>query len=302
MSIPVSGNDSSPPDLLGVEAKDLAQTENVRELLLYWIRERYDIFSLRKRGVEKPWSADPVFRRTYFCNVHRENDRVTQWIRNFYNPYVGDHMFEYNITLSRFLNWPITLEEVGYRTKHDPEDLLSELQAMAGWGQKIWGGAYVITTHGIPMPKARYLTHHVLEHTHKLLDALKVPTTCQGMAAQLQAIEGVGSFLAGQIVADLKNTPGHKLYLSTDCYNFVVPGPGSVRGASWFHFGCKDGVTLANFNRYFPAIRGYVDLHIAQNHLPSIDNQDLQNCLCEFDKYMRVRNGTGRSKRGYNGY
>jgi hypothetical protein len=29
--------------------------------------------------------------------------------------------------------------------------------------------------------------------------------------------------------------------------------------------------------------------------------QNLQNCFCEYDKFMRVTNGTGRSKRKYKG-
>jgi hypothetical protein len=278
-----------------------AQTENTKELLLYWIKERYEVFLRRKNGAGRPWSHDPVFQRTYFCNVHRENDRVTRWIRDFYNPHAGERNFDYNVVFSRFINWPETLGAVGYLQTHSPKDLERVLVDLSGGGRKIWGGAYVITTHGMPMAKVHYLTHYVLEQTHRQLEPLKAQRTCAGMARTLQVIEGIGSFLSGQIVADMKNTPGHALYSAPDSETFVVPGPGSVRGASWFHFGSEKGVTLSNFDRYFPTIREWVDAWVFATEIPPIDNQDLQNCLCEFDKYMRVRNGTGRSKRGYPG-
>ena len=48
------------------------------------------------------------------------------------------------------------------------------------------------------------------------------------------------------------------------------------------------------------------ELEIVRKHLyteeliPELCNQDLQNCLCEYSKYMRVLNG-GRTKRNYQG-
>lgn len=271
-----------------------------KETLLYWIKERYEVFLRRKDGIEKPWSEDPVFQRTYFCNVHRENDRVTKWIREYYSPHVNDPLFEYNIVLSRFLNWPPTLEKVGYLRAHLPEILNKTLRSLAEKG-KIWGGAYVITTHGIPMAKVDYLTNRVLEQASKALEAQIGYGTCAGIGAYLQGIEGIGSFLAGQIVADLKNTPGHALYTAPDKATFVVPGPGSMRGVSWFLYGHPDRGSETTFRLGFKDVRKYVDEHWPED-VPPVDNQDLQNCLCEYDKYMRVKNGTGRSKRSFNGY
>jgi len=39
----------------------------------------------------------------------------------------------------------------------------------------------------------------------------------------------------------------------------------------------------------------------AEVGMPKIHMQDLQNCLCEFDKYERVRLGEGRPRNGYRG-
>lgn len=273
------------------------------ELLIYWIKERYRVLISKQEGLPKPWSDDDVFKRTYFCNVHREDDRVTRWIRSYYSPYVGDDLFEYNIILSRFLNWPPTLDAIGYQKIHDPNRLGTNLGLLAEAG-KIWGGAYVITTHGIPMPKATYLCQNVLEGVHRGLDDLRKAcrgVSCAAASRALQGFEGLGSFLAAQVVADLKNTPGHPLYGAIDRWTFVEPGPGSLRGVSWFCNGdSKSRAMPAYFSRGFAQVRNYVNVGWPKE-IPIVDNQDLQNCLCEYDKYCRVATGSGRSKRGYNG-
>lgn len=273
------------------------------ELLCYWIAERELIRQRKEVQDLLPWSDDPVFQRTYFCNVRREADKVTKWIRDFYSPFVNDPSFEYNIILSRFINWPATLNYIGYRSSHDPEGLQSDILAAGDQQGKIWGGAYIITTHGIPMCKVAYLVDHVLEGVDKAYPATVEGTrkgSCAQAAHALQRVEGIGSFLSGQIVADLKNTKGHPLQSAVDWRTFVTPGPGSLKGASWFHYGEPGRVTMSNFQRHFSEIREYVNTHspIARE----ICNQDLQNCLCEYDKYMRVKSGTGKSKRNYNGY
>jgi len=287
------------------------------ELLLYWIRERYEVLLKKKNMAPKPWSEDPVFQTTYFCNVRREDDKVTKWIREYYSPHVDHDMFEYNVLLARFLNRPESLQYVGFQPFHDPTDLLAKLEKLAEEGKTVWGNAYVITTHGIPMPKATYLCDNVLGSALEVLRACEKagpPPTCQEWYGVLQAIEGVGSFLAAQIVADLKNTPGHQLREADDWWTFAAHGPGSVRGASWFFYGEPIGITPVTFRAALDKIRRYVDNNLEKcdcdsleekcSHeykIPRFCNQDLQNCLCEFDKYMRVKNGTGRSKRSYPG-
>ena len=234
--------------------------------------------------------------------MRREDDKVTKWIRDFYSPKVNDLWFEYNIILSRFINWSATLNYIGYRDGHNPQDLQSDILAAGDQQGKIWGGAYIITTHGIPMGKVAYLVDHVLDGVDKVYSTILEATrrgSCATAAHALQRVEGIGSFLSAQIVADLKNTKGHPLQSAVDWGTFVQPGPGSLRGASWFHYSNPGHVTVSNFQRHFSEIREYVNAHSPIGQ--SLCNQDLQNCLCEYDKYCRVASGTGKSKRGYAG-
>jgi hypothetical protein len=271
------------------------------KLLTYWIKERYLIHLRKQDGKPRPWSEDPIFQSTYFCNVHRENDKVTKYIRKMYSVAHAHPNFEYNIIFSRFINWPDTLGKVGYIFYHSPDNIKEILYALAEQG-KIWGGAYIVSTHGQSMSKIDYLVDQVLEtvNARNLGSQVRGAGTLEAAYKILKTVDGIGSFLAAQIIADLKNTSNYELNTAPDRYTFVAHGPGSLRGASWFHYGKPENVTPGTFTRHFQTIREYVDQNWPVG-TPIICNQDLQNCLCEFDKYCRVLTGTGRSKRGYNG-
>lgn len=152
---------------------------------------------------------------------------------------------------------------------------------------KIWGNAYVITTCGVPMDKLDYCLS-LLSDVYKM-DFSRI-TTCEGMWALLQKVNGLGSFLAAQVVADLKNTPAHFLYGAPDWHTFSAHGPGSLRGLEWFF---ETKVRLGDYQFLMSEARRILEWEG--------DMQDLQNCFCEFDKYCRVAYGTGRSKRAYAG-
>lgn len=265
----------------------------MKEKLAYWINERDKIRRRKEAGDEKPWSVDPTFQTTYFCNVHREDDRVTKWIKENWRPHFPHPNYEIAVILSRMINWPDSLEVLGFPENWDKDRLLKTFQSIEG---KKWGNAYVITTHGMKMPKDVYV--------FSLVDAIKEFSkdirncqTCMEAYNFLQVFDGLGSFLAAQVVADLKNTKGHPLEIASDRTYFCAPGPGSLRGLSWYH---NEKIT----NRYFHTaidVAYEETMPLVNSDIKPIDMQDFQNCLCEFDKYMRVSTGAGRSKRRYPG-
>jgi hypothetical protein len=105
--------------------------------------------------------------------------------------------------------------------------------------------------------------------------------------------------MAGQIIADLKNTYGHPLYVAPDKATWSCPGPGSLRGLGWINHGSNDPIPRGHYHGMMELIRH--EMYDNMGLEIPMDNQDLQNCLCEFDKYMRVKTGVGASKRRYNG-
>jgi hypothetical protein len=50
--------------------------------LFYWVREREEIRRRKDSGhPPKSWTTDEILLTYRFCNVRREDDRVTIWVR-----------------------------------------------------------------------------------------------------------------------------------------------------------------------------------------------------------------------------
>ena len=108
-------------------------------------------------------------------------------------------------------------------------------------------------------------------------------------------VDGLGSFLAAQVVADLKNTPGSPLLNAPDWQTWSAPGPGSLKGLSWY-YGRK--VTPSMYHQFieFAWACIYVRLPVK---LRDLHMQDVQNVFCEVSKYARLLEGTGHARNKY---
>ena len=268
---------------------------NPKEYLRYWIDEREHIRTCKEAGLSKPWSDDPIFQKTYFTNVHREDDKVTKFIREWVEQERGKDSSQvvFNLIACRFLNWPDTIEHVGYMNLFHPQKFSEAMKSKKG---KVWGSAYIVSTCGQKIDKITYMSELLTEVQYKLRDdryKLGPLRSCEEAHEYLLTIRGLSDFMAAQIVADIKHTSGMGLCSSPDFYTFAKPGPGSLRGLAWYFE--LDKVRKGDFSALIKKVR--TDLELP----PEFELQDLQNCLCEFDKYMRILNGTGRSKRSYSG-
>src|SRR6266404_755739 len=59
--------------------------------LWHWITERHRIYLKRLAGDPPPWTQDETLQRYRFCNVFRELDNVTGWLReNWRDPYAAN--------------------------------------------------------------------------------------------------------------------------------------------------------------------------------------------------------------------
>jgi hypothetical protein len=262
--------------------------------LLYWIETRWDILKQKEAGAAAPWTEDKTFQEVYFCNVFREDDKVTKGIRELWaigNGDVADAAA--NMIMARFVNKLSTLESLQWPWPEFDRPLWDYTMSKAG----AWGGAYIVSTNGRSMPKHEYIGD-LLEHLFEHFKHNPLPNTLATAHTALMGLQGLGSFMAAQVIADLKNTPLHNLSYAPDWWSWCAHGPGSLRGMSWV-WGV-DRVTPKQFLEYMRPLRVLVDGNLP-DHIPPFCNQDLQNCLCEFDKYMRVSTGVGRSKRKYAG-
>jgi len=54
--------------------------ENTLKFFNY-LNERHIIYLRRQNGVKYPWTSDAILTEYSFCNVYRELDKVTEWLR-----------------------------------------------------------------------------------------------------------------------------------------------------------------------------------------------------------------------------
>jgi len=256
---------------------DLSRVEE----FAYWIRERESIRIKKEAGQKRLWSQDPVLNSFHFCNVHREDDRGTKEIRAVVHSHkVEKQDLPWVYTVARLFNKASSLEVV--------------LRKMAGWreilqderarGRKVFHVAYVVSTCGKKMDK--------IDYVYDVMDAVQnidVPdTSCWEAYKVLLSVDGLGTFLAAQVVADLKRDG----YIDPNCKDFdtfSVIGPGSKKGLDFIFEG---GTTQRNYASRIGDLEAVLPDDILAME---IDRQDLQNCLCEFSKYMRHKlNLSGR--------
>ena len=83
------------------------------EPLFYWIKEREFIRLRKAHGDRPPWTADTILATYRFCNLRREDDRVTIWIReNIRERFAGHPLLWLMLSMARQIDWPDTLAEL----------------------------------------------------------------------------------------------------------------------------------------------------------------------------------------------
>jgi hypothetical protein len=242
--------------------------------------------------------ADPIISEWRFCNVRRNDDRVTKFVLNWLKQYPEEYHW-FAATVARFFNNEETLTAIQDAVvPFDPERMRSFLKQRADAGLRNFNAAYIVSTNGRSMNKIDYIMDVVLIPMWvKRVDLMKRMAQMDSMEeihALLTRWHGLGSFMAAQVLADIKYSTQNNWI---DFHTFAASGPGSRRGlnrvmerhvnAPWRE---------QEFRKTLRELRDKVNVRLNMEPLTA---QDLQNCLCEFDKYERIRLGEGRPKQRY---
>jgi len=206
------------------------------------------------------------------------------------------------------INRPETLEKLPYVSDASQISAVwAILDRMMAEKLKVFGDAYIVSTNGRAMSKAGYLGNILLPALWAALGptsgwrATWGSNTLTRAYHGLQGVYGLGSFMAGQLIADYKNTKLHPLQGADDYMTWATMGPGSQRGLNYILTGDFDRkeVTKSNFLEHLTSLKKWL-MTLGMDYY-YVDAQDLQNCLCEFSKYVRVRFFDGHTKRRYAG-
>jgi hypothetical protein len=261
-----------------------------------FVNERWSIHLKRTEGLPAPWTKDPILQKYRFTNVRREDDRVTRWIHEQWLRDRATDELWLAFYVSRVFNKPETLAAIGWplpwsaATKKRVYTAIKKRQAN---GERVFNAAYIVSSHGRATCSK---TEYYMEIFDELWARRKVVRPVHGDSlesffSRLCEQPGIGGFMGAQVVADIKAY--EPLYGSDDLYTFARSGPGSRRGMHWVR-GTEplprynESAWQADLLLLMAAVRPKLKV--------SLDAQNLQNCLCEFSKYCKVKFNGGRAK------
>lgn len=301
------------------------------DTFIYMVAERYKIH-LRKdvKQTGPPYTKDAILKEFRFTNVRREHDKETKWvIQNI----TSNKALSYedkllNCILFRLFNKHETAELLGmpieFTKFYDPE-----VYRFAFAKQRKLQPSYVFFTGvfyttGMKQGLRKYLPDnakdtmemrvmHFLNRLYRTGFSKKITNQDTPMDAcnLLKKCAGIGEFLAYQIFVDM--TYIDKFPFSENEY--TIAGPGAKLGLKYlFHdtggctaeeliFWLRDNWKV--LNQYNTQSGGKHTLNPQKlfQDLPQEDRvmnvMSLENCLCEFSKYWRVKNNLGRPRQKY---
>ena len=258
-----------------------------------FVRERISIYNRRAAGQPWPWTDDPILQQYRFTNIHREHDRTTVFVREkIREPFRDDKgTLIANIVMARTINWPPMIANVGYIKQWDAEvrdDLESMFAKRKAAGQKMWTDAYIIRSRfGAAKYTSVFDTFELIWRDRESLYEQMHGGTLQYAFQLFLPYPYIGVFLSYEFVTDLRWTP--ILEGASDIMTWANAGPGAERG----------------LRRMYPEIRpgGWLgmmrDLLAEAHHLgfEDFEMREIEQALCEFDKYLRIKHGEGPSRK-----
>jgi hypothetical protein len=273
-------------------------------VLFEWVTKREALRVLKSSGAPHPWSDDPILTEFRFCNVRREDDIGTIWIREHIREPFADHpMLWLMLCIARQINWPDTLAEMiaGKCWPSEPQFDPSWITALLNWrkerGAKIYTGAYMISAPSTKgADKQAYIAEDVIGGLWKRRDFLGrfEGATLQRTHERITQSNGWGQFMAYQAIVDMRFTA--LLENASDAQTWAAAGPGTVRGLNRLYGrpvagGLAQGQALSEMRAIYKIVQ--------QETGVAMDFSDVPNILCETDKYLRVRQGEGKPRALY---
>lgn len=278
--------------------------------LWYWVAERESIRARKDHGDPLPWTADPILTTYRFCNVRREDDRGTVFIRRrIREPFAGHPTLWFMLCIARQINWPDTLIELigsidpGRSWPNNPNfapaQVAEVLRRRKDRGEKVYTGAYMISAPATKgADKQSYIAEIVCGDLWSRRDVFEKhfarTPTLQRTHELIMRSNGWGQFMAYQAVVDMRFT--ELLDKAEDLQTWAAAGPGTIRGLNRLHGRAVDAALSQS--QALTEMRAIYKLAQDETGV-AMDFSDVPNILCETDKYLRVKNGEGKPRALY---
>lgn len=303
--------------------EDLKQLSDEKALNTYWrmIYERHNIW--HKRFVQElpaPWTEDPIMSVYKFTNVYRELDKGTIYALDNIIGQGEPIDVIWNLLVYRIFNRMSTMSHLGFLEyqdflKPDPcwfdgtgADLMNKLlRDVIASGESIYTDAHMVCAYaGTPgddkLARIIYLLKQLHPKVPQLVKLCKDPntTSLKQVWEWIQNQDGYGPFLAYEVAVDITYGAPELTHLHED--EWANPGPGCQRGIDAMF---PDRPRSVSYLDVIESLREYQQYEFARLSLPFSDiayqgkwltYRNIEHCCCEFFKYWKAMNGTGRPR------
>lgn len=264
-----------------------------------------------------PWSTDEILNKYKFCNAYRELDKTTKYLINrvINNNEITLQEKVFNILVFRIFN-RAGLFDWYFGNILRPFDFetnlyIAELDLVKTKGIPVFNDAYNITqrTFCSEHRKGEKHVQHLLNlsniasHWGDIFQKIKLSKSAEELFCIIDDLNFFGKFLSYQCLIDISYI---KDFLHHDWNSFVDCGPGTL-----------DALKLLSKEKPIDTCK---EIYITQKHIfqslkeqtgkdwmkikydtpynygPYLSLNNIENCLCEWRKFLNYKNGVGRIK------
>lgn len=295
-----------------------------------FVYERQAVWLARnKYGHEKAdWTTDPIISKYKFCNVYRELDACSQHLIEHVikNPALSVSDKVFNIILYRRFNvrnfYTDIIKNPVYADKFDFDGLVFSVDEYRKTGGKVFNDAYIICQRYYTDKTRKWdkayqqlaMMRDLAKNWTTLFYRIEKAKTMKDAWKTLESdIPLTGPFLAQQYLTDITYVKG--IGKKWDKNSFCSVGPGAKPALDWMSYRLK-GKTYEekchdlwrNQSYWFRRLEqntglkwGRVYYRQAYHRGIWLSLSNIQNCLCEFRKYTKLKTGQVQRKRIYKG-
>jgi hypothetical protein len=219
-----------------------------------------------------------------FCNINREHDAVTIWIRENFGPHLigaslGNAVMQ--MAFCRIFNEPETLR-LACPLGRLPAAKYS-ITARKEFGKKVFRGAYIMPAHEAKGSGAIDYWFRALEDLSRI--DFNGVQTLREVAERMMTVKGFAEFVANQVCADLRYCPGLNF---SDWGEFVLCGPGTRRGLNRLSSRpVSESLNQLKARDEIAELRPIISELNPREAAYFKDPNNVANSLCEFDKHER---------------
>jgi hypothetical protein len=280
--------------------------ENPENMLYFWcfVYERQMIYH-RRFVLEHlpPWTEDPVLASHHFCNVYRELDRGTEYIIDILSQIEHGYDALWNILVYRYFNsipaFEFLRDDKPYLLWDEPWNHREQAGYLKYWERNDHGQVFTsaFTVTGVKfggytdkISNVCFLMELIQHKVPDIVARLEEAENFEKAYRSFLGVSGYGRFLAFQVAVDWAYYDRR-----LDRNSFAEAGPGCINGLKWLY------PTIKGTKAYHEAIHALADQQEAYFRdygmlFPywqgtRIVASDIENCLCEFSKYMKLRMG-----------